>query len=477
MSRQDSPPTTEHAEDEDARRLRIAAMRELAGTEMPPQETRRPPHRMRRLPMVLAALTVIVLLAVVGSAWQGWLPWQRGKPTTNGSMVSVNLAANNLYCPSAAVWSPDNQQIAILAQLGACTQFEVGIVEPTVVAILNTRGELIRLLYPDTVTLGNTAPTTPQPTPLSSGQPPSTVPSHVQYPTLAWSPDGKQIAISYFATFQHDQALPIEQVRTESGVALLPVDGTDGDRLSARYWSSDAILDLQTRTLMHPSTAPQPPALAYQWTSQGALAPVADAPPSGPVGNPSGGDRFTIWQPGSVSLDRQRDALDFGATFMAWSPDGRYLAPFVGFGGELAPGRTGVTRLSDGSYQLAPRDKGLLIAASQLKSPSNPNATFMPVAWRSDGRLIAVLEPNPLLDQITSHRYDGPVPSATEKVAIYDCATGAKRLTLTTKPLANRLQTAEITLPPVVRWSSSGQQVLLLDTSFDSFTIWDVSMR
>lgn len=486
MSRQESQPSTQSTEsNHSSRDQRIAAMRVLAGAEMPParvgrdsESAKRPSRQTRRISAMLAALTIIVLLAVVGAAWQGWFPWQRGKPVASDNLVSVNLASYNLYCPSAAVWSPDNQRIAVLAQLGACARADAGFPEPNVVAIFRTNGDLVRLLYPDSAVLGKTAPTSPLPTPIPGTQTPSTIAAYVQYPTLGWSPDGERLALTYFATAAHGQSLPSEQVKTDGGVTLLRVDGTDGDTLSARYWSGDDIWDLQTRKLLPRDTRSQPPTLAYRWTSEGKLAPVTDTSLSGPVGSPSGGDQFTIWQSGSVMLDRQTKALVFSASVVAWSPDGRYLAPYMGFGGELTPGATGITRTSDGSYQLPPRDNALITAASQLKSPDNPHATIMPVAWRSDGRLLAALEPNPLLDLITDQDDYGTIPNATEKVVIYDCATGANRLTLTTKPLVNGLQSAGgLSFSPVIRWSSPGKQVLLLDTYFDSLTIWDVALK
>ncbi len=161
---------------------------------------------------------------------------------------------------------------------------------------------------------------------------------------------------------------------------------------------------------------------------------------------------------------------------MAWSLNGRFLAPFVGFGGELTPGVSAITQARDGSYLLAPRDAGLLIAASQLKSSSDPYATSIPVAWRADGDVIAALRPDALIDQI-KQTISNDIPGASEHVDIYDCVTGKKRLTLTTKPLANRLQMATILLPLVLRWSPTGQKLMLLDTSFDSLTIWDVALK
>lgn len=481
MSRQDSQSPTGYSEDdENARGQRIAAMRELTGvdasaTASPPiSPTLKPAvRRHRRVPALLIALTAVVLLAVVGAAWQGWLPWQRGKPATADTAVSVNLADDNLHCPSAALWSPDNKHIAVLAQLGACASGYAGIIEPNVVALFDTHGTLERLLYPDSLTLGKSAPTTPQPTP-TPGALLATAPPYAQYFAMGWSPDGRRLALSYQATFEHDRDA---DEKFESGVVLLPVDGGNGEKFTGLIQSNFDVWDLQTRQQIHIDNATQEFALAYQWSSLGTVTPVADAPISGPIGNPAAGQRFTIWQPGSVYLDRKKQALDFGANYMVWSSDGRYLVPYFGFGGELTPDASGMAPLDDGSYQLPFRDKALLIAASQLKSPSNPDASVMPVSWRGDGRLLAAMAPNPLIDSILKNGDGSVIPDATEHIVIYDCATGAKRLTLATKPLANRLQPESMLPPPVLRWSSTGQKLMLLDTAFDSLTIWDVPLK
>lgn len=482
MSRQDSQPPTESSEDDDsARSQRIAAMRELAGadasstvTPLSSLATKSPGQQNRRVPALLIALTVIVVVASVFAAWQGWFPWQRGKPTTVANTTSVNLADYDLQCPSAAVWSPDDKRIAVLAQLGACSNSDAGIIEPNVVALFNIHGKLERLLYPDNLALGKDAPTTPHPTPMAGAPLPTTEPTSAHYWAMGWSPDGVRLALVYETLFKRDQKGfgPFE-----SGLILLPVDGSSGEKLSGLTNPTSDVWDLQARRQIRGNAANQTPSFVYQWSSQAMLTPVANSVASGPIGSPSGGQRFTIWQPGGVLFDRDKHTLVFSFATMAWSPDGRYIVPSFGFGGELAPGTSGISQSGDGSYQLAPRDLGLISAASRLKSPSDPYATNMPVAWRGDGRLLAAREPNLLIDQVIQ-RLDGTVLlNAMEHIDVYDCATGAKRLTLATKPLANRLQWAAIAPPSALRWSPSGQKLSWLDAPFDSLTIWDVAVK
>ena len=324
-----------------------------------------------------------------------------------------------------------------------------------------------RLLYPDTLTLGKNAPTTAQPTVTSTPSSTDIASPPVEYFTLAWSPDGKRLALPYQTLLDTSQSPAGVTETFEDGVALLPADGGDGEKLSGSLAGYGGIWDTQTRTVVANDEGNPPPQLsfAYKWTQQGTLIPIADASTSGPVGNSTGGEQFTIWQPGSVNLDSETNALYFEASVTAWSPDGRYLAPFLGYGGLLTPHASGIITASDGEFEFAPRDNGLLTAASQLKSPSDPYAQSMPVAWRGDGRLIAAMEPNLLIDQINQDQDGVTVPSTTEHVAIYDCATGTKRLTLTTAPLANPLQVATLQLQPAVSWSTTGKRIFLLDVA------------
>jgi hypothetical protein len=359
MSRQDSQPPTGYSGDDDTlRSQRIAAMRELVGADASSvvephfSPATKSPSRRRRVSIALFAVTAVVLVSVVGVAWQGWLLWQRSKPTTTDTTISVNLADNDLHCPSAAVWSPDNKHIAVLAQLGACANGNFGIVEPNVVALFDTQGNLERMLYPDTIVLGAKAPTAAQPTPTLGTDSSAIAPAYAEYFAMSWSPDGTRLALTYEATLPYGQ----ETNTFASGLVFLPAGGADGEKLSGFNQSPYDIWDLQTRKQIHGDNTAQVFALAYQWSSQGTLMPVDDATTSGPIGSQTVRQRFSIWQPGSVYLDRTKQALDFSATYMVWSPDGRYLAPYFGFGGELTQSASGIVRLDDGAYQLPYRD-------------------------------------------------------------------------------------------------------------------------
>ena len=65
-------------------------MRELAGGDVSPSAHHTRPRQREACTAaptsyarLLVALTVIVLLASAGAAWQGWFPWQQRKQMTN----------------------------------------------------------------------------------------------------------------------------------------------------------------------------------------------------------------------------------------------------------------------------------------------------------------------------------------------------------------------------------------------------------
>src|SRR5262249_24453570 len=136
------------------------------------------------------------------------------------------------------------------------------------------------------------------------------------------------------------------------------------------------------------------------------------APPApGPVGNPDGDASFTLWQPGSVSVSAMPDTSrlsSWSATFVAWSPDGRYLVDGMTLFGLLKPPGQGfpsassliLTRLNQ--VPLLPlRDQALLKVVD----------TATAVAWSPDGQVLAASQAGRSLD-------------------VYACRTGRKLASL-----------------------------------------------
>jgi hypothetical protein len=242
-----------------------------------------------------------------------------------------------------------------------------------------------------------------------------------------------------------------------------------------------------------------PPALTYQWGANGALLPLtpltAQAPPTispaGPIGNPVGGNSFSIWQPGvaaygSYALPSQgppEAPLTYAAApnlylwysqFGAWSPEGRYLLTSAFSGGRVAvpnqPAPTAATLAKAHAATLpvlSTRDATL----GSLFSPTSPGtgdlATLQFVAWSSDGHLAAVLTDDEFSQQAGA---DVTHPAVTVSVS----ATAHALASL--KPQTNFPSATDNILGHQniwLQWSPDGKHLLLLDNRIGTLTIWN----
>ncbi len=459
-------------DDEAARTQRVEAMRELAGA-MPDAVINAPSrHGHTRLAVLITALAVIVVLIATVCA-RGLFPWQQhSRPASN--VASISLAANNLFCPSYAAWSPNGQQVAVLAQVGKCDNPYAGIITHNAVAIFDTHGQLVRQLNPD-LSLSDSITYTDeaQATATATGIP-QTIQVYPAYLGLLWSSDGKHLALPFYMNYGENG----ESSSLEYGVTLLPLDGSSQTSFSYSPFYGHDYFDLQAKRPIQHNSSDWRIALGYQWNDDGKLVATPVPSASAPIGNPSGGQAFTAWQPGTVSLDRKMTALSFDAVVTAWSPNGRYLMPLVGFGGELDVNAISYTQGSDGEFHLAPRDKGLMAAAVRLKNPADPYAAQMSVAWRADGKLIAATDPNLLIDQVVANGNTMDIPDASRSISIFDCATGTRLLTLKSSPLVNHQSYYAGLVPqPALGWNTAGNKLFFLDTTFDALTIWSVYLK
>ncbi len=409
MSQENVPPENASWNDDVARNQRIAAMRKLAGATqaMPdsgnpaPMRIANTPSRRRPWPTLLAILVAVVVLVSAGAAWKGLFPWQQHAKLAS-NVTSINLADGNLFCPTFAAWSPDGQQVAVLAKLGACSNPDAGIVTQNVVAILDTRGNLVRQIDIDTSIPGYTKADTP---------------SSLVYPQfwgLVWALDGKRVMLPFWMMAGPDNT----SFLAVSGVVVAPVDGQAVKAITSAAFYGYDYWDIQANHVIHSNTN-LPIATAYRWSSDGKLVAAPNPSTTTPVGTPSGGQSFTMWQPGMVLLDRKKSVLSFNENMTILSPDDRYLIPVLGSGGELDSAATDYAQGSDGEYHVAPRDKGLMAAAIRLKDPADPYASQTSVAWRADGKLIAATDPNPLIDQIVAN-LGSDIPAASQSVTIFD---------------------------------------------------------
>ncbi|MBF6592461.1 MAG: hypothetical protein IVW57_18275, partial [Ktedonobacterales bacterium] len=351
-------------------------------------------------------------------------------------------------------WAPDATQIAVLGQSrGNCDTFS------SVVALFDARGNFERTLPLDGLVLG--ANGLPTPAPGATGA----LFDQVQYFAVSWSPDGHEIAIPYQIT----RTLPNQPIGwTAEGIALLNADGSSGRVLRQSVIGETSVWDLQTLQQVSQMPYTPPPALAFTWSSTGEVTPTQSSDSLGPVGNPSGDARFTIWQPGSISADYRVGSLFFQTMVTAWSPGGHYLTSslllayaFSTSGPNLQPAAN-----NGGISTMRYRDAAMRAVALGLKGPRNTNIPSAPLAWRPDGRQLAAL----VFNQTS---FDGPLrqqPTTAELLAIYDSASGN---VLARLPTANlRMAPNSNTSALLLRWSPDGQRVLLVDGAYGLLTIW-----
>lgn len=224
--------------------------------------------------------------------------------------------------------------------------------------------------------------------------------------------------------------------------------------------------------------ASQPPALTYSWASSGALlegslltsSSIPAAPVTGSVGAPlAGAPSFSAWQSGSIATTLTpkapgpylRNAVTFTTDFAAFSPDNRYLVTSIALAGLViaAQGATDPTlsneKLALYGWQAAPRlplrDPGfraaIALAEANSDQSSGPAAY---VAWRPDGRVIAV-----------------SAFTTSGVLKLYDTSTGKQIGSLVPPNVA--LNGAGL-LGGLLMWSSDGRSLAYYDGS--TISLW-----
>lgn len=379
---------SQHQHDErDERDRRIEALRSLAGEpgQQTPQQTNGPPviasqeatparrqvsglrgHKR----VTLVAIAVLLVMAVAGGlvAHSVISPASKSTQPTLTSLI-ISPAESNFSCPRDIAWSPKSTSLALLGYQGYCAQSVPTIYSyhPGIIILDDiTSGKQTSTLHPDdsiAAALGLKPPTVA--TPMSGVAPADRNTSRqvIDYGHLLWSPDGKQLAVTFTVSVATAEAGSTNFVTSVTdGVLLMSPSGGETRILSHRRASGEVYSghwNLSTSTYIPlPVASPSPddsngnwyanvalipPSLRYQWNNAGELLPVAplnttSAPVSqqaAPVGLADGGKEFTVWQPGVAQIITHNHAEPprplkapvetWQTSFASWSADGSYV--------------------------------------------------------------------------------------------------------------------------------------------------------
>jgi hypothetical protein len=518
----------------DDRDQRIDALRDLAregvqGKTLPPPDMDAPPAapRRSRKALLLAGVSALLVVAVAGGLIaRAILSSTPTKPQQASVTRVFDPKSDGVSCPKDASWSPDGKTLALLGYQGNCPNSFPGMYayHAGVIALYDqTAGKVANTIQPDpliTTALQLKPPAIATPDPYAGVGNRDTSHQVIDYAHLLWSPDGKQLAAPFMVLLTtKDLGGGGFDTQAIDGVLLLSASGGDERVLShtlARSEWYSGLWNLATGAYIPMATPPErastdrgwyaapafsQPALQYQWASDGRLQPVtplnATSAPTDrsniPVGQPDGGEMFSIWQPGTIQLTTRwvgvepehnlhmlKTPVETWTTSLAsWSADGAYL--FAGdqgddianwriaLSGQPAPEPADLAGIGlVGAPVLPVRDAGMAAILRRYHDTSiNPNAwqTQVNLAWSPDGKRVAVEAP--------IGRPDGSVLVSDFDVSIYDCASGKLLKTLTP-----RLQLASVAPyggfgPEVfLRWAPDGKQLLLYYPVLNGAQIW-----
>ncbi|HEY1388813.1 MAG TPA: WD40 repeat domain-containing protein [Ktedonobacterales bacterium] len=453
-----------HDDEDFTRSRRVDALRGLSeqGDNSSPA-AQSPEHRSPKRTIswrwrLLAALILVALIVVGSAAYLALRPRPTTAKTHPIKPVVIQSVADGMACWNYVTWSPTSTQVALFGHHQNCNGASLLNIYDAGTGKLATQIDPAKLL----------ATALPQPDAASTAY----------FSDIAWSPDGQRLAL-VFGAHSASQAWV--------GVLLTDTMGQHAEVVTRAFSQQvspilPGVADLTRHTV---NAAPAlPPALGYRWGANGALAPEtplsASAPPAqvtpGPMGSPVG-ERFTLWQPGWVDYETSDHSTgqvyDPGvytwySTFLAWSPDGRYLRQ-LSLGGRLMPpeGKQPSAALlkalnREQSPILPVRDSGLR-QVMDIMTPNAVNAQGGPgarqsVAWRPDGKYLATQAAIP----------NGDDSAKAHQVVVYDCATGK---------IWDILHPDNGTQPggqPInwLRWSPDGTRLLVADSSLGAITIW-----
>jgi hypothetical protein len=527
-----SEPTLPPPSEEDARRHRQEALRNLAqnqsasppaatprtatsGASRPQLERTRPrafaqasPRRHRQPPCLIVVSAVIVLVVVAGVILHqlGTSPGRSTGSKTATTVVTIVASLHGLDCIQDAAWSPNAQQVPLLGYGGQCPSDDPSsyMYQPGVLQIYSVvTGQLLHTILPDaTVHALPDSPASPadvNPGTTISG----TSKTVLVYTHVLWSPDGSKLALTFaIMTWPGQGNIPVPAFR---GIVLVNADGTHehaailretGQQdsyflLTALRWDTTSLSSL-TATVRQ-SYGPlisMPLGNGYSWSPDDHLIPAGSltsaSSPTGPVGDPDGGNAFTIWQPAIIELFAEPEApyvYTWYSSFLAWSPDGRYLIDSVSLRGVVHPVGEPIPtagELDEVVGPLTPPTMPIRDTAQQqlyvllTKIAAGGNKLFGDIAWNPTGRILAAISDNGSSDATSGSASSPPV-------TLYDSATGKSLGTLqppaVTHASANgSSSSSDINLISLLRWSADGSHLLVYSDQTGIITIWGPSM-
>ncbi|MGH2501714.1 MAG: hypothetical protein ACRDID_04270, partial [Ktedonobacterales bacterium] len=470
---------------------------------------RRPFWRQPRVwTLAVSALAVVIVGAVALQVFSGIAGRaQTKRPPTPGVAIP---ALDTLHCESDVAWAPDSRRVALIGYQQTCPQFDpqqynyfpgyLGVYDSQTgksLAQVNIDKPIQQALHLGAPIGATPANMIPQGTTDAQG---------IQYRSVAWSPDGKHLAITFFV-----DDLSSATRRSLYGVLLINPDGSSprvlAQTLGPHDYVFDPVWDLTTGTILPaPATAqPQPgatfysaglgaPAQGWTWAANGVLVPQQPLlpvwlqnqpmPPIAPVGNPDGGASFSVWQPGQLSIMYPLDATGqantsvpgvplFQTAFVAWSPDGRYLLDVALSSVVNTPAgmptpspQTLATLKLDNRAALPVRDAAMASALKRLAQESASHALNQPqgsgtVAWSPDGKLLAEVTGTSAPQQDQDY--------ATVTISIVSCENGKTLATLTAHAAVNQ---TGIGGNEYMRWSPDGKRLYYFSDQLGSLTTW-----
>jgi hypothetical protein len=386
----------------------------LAGAPTPSSGPGSPQRRI--LLRLAAALLTLVLIAVVVVQGSRVPATTLPRPTPTATPAGAFLPLAGLNCISDAAWAPTSDLIAFVGPTGSACDEGTGFATQLNIYRARSRS-LVRRILPDSAVYSALGlPITPSATP-GTGGPPGVI---LSYATLRWSPDGTQLALS-FGVYPNNPASAGPVVN--NGLVLVNADGSHervfidrrtGPQAPYTVWDLESGTPVTVSANAVPDDAPYStivPARSYSWGVGGTLVPGAPfsqttSLPAGLVGTPIGAAQFGPWQPGTVQviqepLSGQRPIQYlclYDTTFAAWSPDGRYVAEGLQVQRLLAPPAalpgwtdTALPAQTISAASLPARDAAVSQALAAMTSASGEFGNPVPLAWRPDGKVLAVL--------------------------------------------------------------------------------------